>query len=209
MRIMVASAFIMGCLLTASCESTHVYDHQVETHPSQGDVRVIDGTAAKLVTSKKGISVVMDTKELKPGNVYTLWVAIMNKPEECAQAPKACKPPDVLKHTAKTQSDVTYGDGIIAGADGTGTFRSFIPVGEISNSWFGNGLQNPLEAEIHLVVNEHGPVIRRLLVSMLTSYRGGCRDKSLPPPFPQTAKSDGIPGPNSCRLVQDVIFQQK
>ena len=133
----------------------------------------------------------------------------MNKPEECAEAPKQCNPPDVLKHTAKTQSDVTYGDGILAGRDGTGTFRSSIPAGNITNSWFGNGLQNPLKAEIHLVVNAHGPVIRRLLESMLTSYRGSCRDKSLPPPFPKTAKSDGIPGPNSCRLVQDVIFQQE
>ena len=209
MRIITGSAFIMGCLVMASCVSTRVYDHQVETHPSQGDVRVIEGTAAKLVTSEKGISVVMDTKELNPGNVYTLWVVIVNKPEGCAQAPKACKPPDILKHTAKTQSDVTYGDGIIAGADGTGTFRSFIPAGKIGNSWFDNGLQNPLQAEIHLVVNDHGPVIPGMLVSMLTSYRAGCKDESLPPPFPQTAKSDGTPGPNSCRLVQDVIFQQK
>jgi hypothetical protein len=43
---------------------------------------------------------------------------------------------------------------------------------------------------------------------MLNTYRGGCSDESLPPPFPDTAKSDGEPGPNTCRLVQFTVFQQ-
>ena len=77
------------------------------------------------------------------------------------------------------------------------------------NTWFGNGYWNLLGAEIHLLINDHGPLVSHLAHSMLNSYRGGCRDESLPPPFPATAKADGTPGPNTCRLVQDVAFVQK
>jgi hypothetical protein len=77
------------------------------------------------------------------------------------------------------------------------------------NSWFGNGYWNLLGAEIHLVINDHGPLVSHLAHSMLNSYRGGCTDESLPPPFPATAKADGTPGPNTGRLVQDVAFVQK
>lgn len=199
----------IGFLVMSPFVDAGVYEHEIETHPSQGDVQVIEDTKAQLVTSEEGISVVMNTKELTPGNVYTLWFAIMNQPEACAEAPKPCKPPDVLEHTAETQSDVTYGDGIVASKDGTGTFRSFIPLGKEGYWWFGNGLQSPLKAEIHLILNDHGPVVQNKLTSMLTSYRGGCTDESLPKAFPPSAKSNGIPGPNPCKLVQDVIFQQQ
>jgi hypothetical protein len=48
-----------------------------------------------------------------------------------------------------------------------------------------------------------------MATTMLQSYRGGCTDESLPGAFPDTAKNDGIPGPNTCQLFQDVIFQQR
>ena len=63
------------------------------------------------------------------------------------------------------------------------------------------------KAEIHLVVNDHGPAIPGMVDEMLHTYRGGCTDDSLPPPFPATAKSDGAPGPNTCRLYQSATFQ--
>jgi hypothetical protein len=43
---------------------------------------------------------------------------------------------------------------------------------------------------------------------MLNTYRGGCSDDSLPPPFPDSAKADGEAGPNACRLIQDAVFMQ-
>jgi hypothetical protein len=206
MRKLAASALI-GVLLMSSSVYAGVYKHDVETHPSQGAVRTIQGATAQLITSDKGIAAVLDTKELTPGHVVTLWVAIINKPEACAQAP--CKAPDVLKNTAATHSDVTYGDGIIVGPDGTATFRTFIPAGKLSYSWFGNGLENPQGAEIHYVLNDHGPIIPEMAQSMITTSRGGCTSESLPKLWPASAKASGTPGPNKCRMVQDVIFQQE
>jgi len=43
---------------------------------------------------------------------------------------------------------------------------------------------------------------------MLNTYRSGCTDESLPASFPDTAKADGEPGPNTCALVQAAVFQQ-
>jgi len=84
-----------------------------------------------------------------------------------------------------------------------------LPAGDVENNpWFGNGFTNPTGAEIHLVINDHGPLIPEMADTMLNSYRGGCTDESLPGSFPETAKADGEPGPNTCALVQATIFQQ-
>lgn len=84
----------------------------------------------------------------------------------------------------------------------------FVPTGDIQSAWYGNGLTNPTGAEVHLVINDHGVVIPEMIATMLNSFRGGCTDESLPPPFPDTAKADGDPGPNACRLVQFAIISQ-
>ena len=101
-----------------------------------------------------------------------------------------------------------YADGLIAGADETGRFASYLPVGPLSQGWFGNGFDNPQGAEIHLVVNDHGPLLPEMAESMLGSARGGCVDQSFPADFPAAAFADGTPGPNTCRFVQAVIFTQ-
>ncbi|MCP4211993.1 MAG: hypothetical protein GY764_11015 [Halieaceae bacterium] len=95
------------------------------------------------------------------------------------------------------------------GESGEAHFAAFLPAGEVEDDpWFGNGFTNPTGAEIHLVINKHGPLITRRAGEMLNTYRGGCTDKSLPPSFPETAKVDGESGPNDCALVQAAIFQQ-
>ncbi|MDX1400699.1 MAG: hypothetical protein R3245_02155 [Kiloniellales bacterium] len=184
----------------------NIYHKEVETHPSQGDIRVIEGATAILSASEKGIFASISTKELVPGNAYTLWFVAINAPENCENSP--CKGSDVLKLSEKTQSDVGYGDGLVAGPDGKGEFATFVPVGKLRQAWIGHGLQKPLSAEIHLVLHDHGPLLADKVSTMIGSYRGGCRDESLPEIVPATAKSDGAPGPNDCKLVQDVIFIQ-
>lgn len=181
------------------------YEKEVETHPSQGDVRPIKGSKATLVTTEDGFFANLDTHELIPGNVYTLWLVAINEPGACETSP--CKPPDVLERTAETQADVGYGDGIIAESE-QGRLSSYQPVGQLRGAWFGNGLQKPQTAEIHLVVHDHGPLLPEMATTMLNTYRGGCTDETVPDAFPDTAKADGEAGPNACRLVQDVIFVQ-
>jgi len=198
----------MVYLLMSSSVFAGEYQGAMQTHPSQGPITTVSSTNAKVFTYKEGVALTLQTKKLTPGHAYTLWFAVMNKPEKCADAPEFCTSTDVLKNTKVTQSDVVYAGATIADENGEAFFNSFIESGEVAGFWFGRGLTHPLGAEIHLVINDHGPVLFDLVHSMLTSYRGGCTDESLPEAFPGTAKADGIAGPNSCRLVQMVRFKQ-
>jgi hypothetical protein len=204
---LIASMATLSCTnqLNAANVDAKVQEKIVLTHHSRGGEE-ITGTEAVLLTTQDSIFVSVATKDLIPGNAYTLWLVVINKPDACSKSP--CRPPDILEQTEATQSDVGYAGGLIARADGTGHFTAYQPVGTIPQAWYGNGLQDASGAEIHLVINDHGPVLGDMISTMLGSYRGGCTDASLPPPFPDTAKADGEPGPNKCALYQVVFFQQ-
>jgi hypothetical protein len=177
----------------------------VNWHPQSG-AGPVEGARATLNTTESGASFTFHARELNPGHVYTVWFVAINAPENCATS--ACTSADVLFNTAAVQADVTYGAGHVAGESGQAAFAGHIPAGDLPDGWFGNGFTNPLGADVHLVLNDHGLKIPELISNMLHTYRGGCTDESLPPPFPATAKADGIPGPNTCRLYQVAIFEQ-
>lgn len=182
-----------------------IEESAVTTHRSQGEVRTIEGATARLSRTAEGIFVGLETAGLTPGHAYTLLLAVMNDPGACESAP--CAPSDVVGRTAEVKADIVGdADGIIVGEDGTARFASFLPAGELPKAWFGNGLTNPEGAEVHLVVNDHGPYLPEHGAEMLTTYRGGCADEGIPGAFPDTAKADGAPGPNTCRMVQVAIF---
>ncbi len=184
----------------------HTYTKHVETHPSQGEVRVIDGAQATLVMTKAGAFASIQTSELVPGNAYTLWFVVVNEPRACENSP--CNAKDVLTRSDLTKADVGYADGLIAGPDGNGQFTAFRPLGALPQAWLGTGFEDPWGSEIHLVINDHGPLIAGREAEMTGSYRGGCTDQSIPAIMPATARADGAAGPNACKLVQDVIFVQ-
>lgn len=179
----------------------------VMTHPSQGDVVEIAGSNASLTSTPEGASMTVKTSHLSPGHAVTAWWVAINRPENCATAP--CTSKDVLNNTDVVKAEVTYAGGQIIGENGEASFSWQLPAGEAPNPWFGHGFTNPLGAEVHIVLNDHGPVIPEIRENMLSTYRGGCTDESLPAAFPATAKADGQPGPNTCRLFQVVIFQQQ
>lgn len=183
-----------------------VYSKVVETHPSQGDVREIDGSKASLLTTSEGVVASVETTGLTPGNAYTLWFVAINNPGACENKP--CKGSDVLGNSAAVESDVGYGDGVIAGPDGTATFTTHRRKGAIPQAWIGTGLTKPETAEIHLVIHDHGPLIAGREAEMIGTFRGACQEDSLSKMAPATARADGEPGPNACKLVQDVIFVQ-
>ncbi len=63
-------------------------------------------------------------------------------------------------------------------------------------------------AEVHLVLNDHGPALPEFMPGMIQTYRGGCSDSSpFPPIFRPKALADGEPGPNTCRLTQVAVFR--
>ena len=176
----------------------------VETHPSQGDMTMIEGSRAQLKTTEEGIFARLETSQLSPGHVLTMWVVVINNPAACESSP--CTGKDIFARTSEVLADVVYGDGIIVDSDGRGTFTAFQERGPLDGGWLGSGLTNPMGAEVVLVVNDHGPLIEGEEADMLTSYRGGCTEASIPGLFPATARALGKPGPNTCRLVQVAHF---
>jgi hypothetical protein len=176
----------------------------VATHPSQGPVTVVNGATARLTANDAGITVTVRTNGLDLKHAHTLWVIIINRPDLCLTSP--CTPNDVLTRTDIVEANVVYGGGRVVRSD-TSTFMAHLPVGEIEGGWYDHPLIDPRGAQVHLVINDHGPIIPGLTLEMTRTYRAGCTDASIPPLFPDTARADGTPGPNACRLVQTVLFE--
>jgi hypothetical protein len=194
--------------LSAQDQTVQITHAEVETIPANAEDApqpIADGEAT-LYTDENGATMVFMTSDLVPGNVYTAWWVIMNNPEVCASTP--CTPEDVIGNAAEVGTQITFADSLIADETGQATFAGHLPAGEIADGWYNQTFDDPMSAEIHIVINDHGPRIETALVSMLSSYRGGCTDESLPEPFPDSAKADGVAGRNACALVQDAIFVQ-
>lgn len=195
-------------LVTAQDSTVQMTSADVFTHPSQGDVQMVEGAHATLFTTEAGATMTFRTDLLEDGHVYTAWWVIVNNPEACSATP--CPTSEILGTSDLLQTEVTQADGILVSEEGAMEFAGFLAVGDVDvdEAWFGNGFTNPMGAEIHIVINDHGLLIPDMTDTMLNTYRGGCQDEGLPPPFPATAISDGEAGPNTCRLVQVAVFHQ-
>jgi hypothetical protein len=194
---------------TLATEYTLQVTHaDVFTHPSQGDVTQVEGAEAILYTTAEGAAMSFHTNNLEDNHVYTAWFVIINNPSACANTP--CTAGDVLTDSDKVEAEVVQADSILLSSTAPMQFSGFVAVGDVEsdNAWFGNGFTNPNGAEIHIIINDHGPLVDGMAATMLSSYRGGCQDEGLPSAFPETAISDGEAGPNTCRLIQYAIFQQ-
>lgn len=199
--------FLLASALAAAgaTEADTLRTSPVMTHPSQGEKAAVAGATSRLAVHSGGVFVNFETSGLTPGNVHTLWFVAINDPAQCET--ENCTSKDVLKRSDIVQSDVGYAGGVIVGDDGSASFNWFQAEGALDGGWFGNGLKNGDAAEIHLVVNDHGPVIDGRVDEMLSTYRDGCTDASIPAPMPDTARVQGEAGPNQCRLVQFTVFK--
>lgn len=199
----------LGMVLALSSNVAASASHQtvpIGWHPQSGMAGAVgSGAAAALVRRDNGVSFTFQTANLRPGNAYTVWFVVVNNPSACTTIP--CSAPDIILNPA-TNSQLTYGAGHIAGGAGQATFAGAFQAGALPDGWLaGRGLEQPLTAEIHLVLNDHGPALAAYLPDMIKTYRGGCSDASpFPAIFPATALADGEAGPNTCQLYQAAIF---
>jgi hypothetical protein len=206
----VAAATVTATIVVsaAAAAGADVQREPVRWHMQSGNPhmsQVGDGATAQLVRTENGISYSIRTEGLRAGHAYTLWVVVINNPAACTVIP--CSPPVDIIGSPATNSQVIYGGGHVVGGDGQAGFGGHLSTGPLPEGWLANrGLDNPLGAEVHLVLNDHGPVLTEFMPEMIQTYRAGCTDASLPGFFPASAKADGTPGPNTCRLWQVAIF---
>ncbi|MEO0712364.1 MAG: hypothetical protein AAFY37_00480 [Pseudomonadota bacterium] len=172
--------------------------------PSGMEPGPIDGTEALLHRSSAGISAQLRTTGLTPGHVVTLWVVAIQNPDLCAANP--CSPVEAMGEGVAMNTVAINGGGAVVDAEGAVRISSFLPSGAVTGNMFDSNLDAPETTEVHLVLHDHGPIIAGEEADMLGSYRGGCTDESIPPYYPASAMTDGLPGPNSCNTAQVALF---
>jgi hypothetical protein len=116
---------------------------------------------------------------LTPGSTYTMWAVVFNEPDGCVDG---CDEGDLFNAAAVV--DVLYVAGNIAGGAGTSTFSGRRMAGDNSGSLFAAlgapapGLVDPIGAEVHLIVRDHGPAVPGLVPAQIQSFEGGCTPAS-------------------------------
>ena len=182
---------------TASASATS--PRQISPVRLFSDGSVVAHGWSSLRTMPDRASVDLHTRKLPAGDAVTLWWVIFNHPENCAHGVGGLRCGEGDLNVASVEASVLYADGQIIRAGGIANYRATRTVGDTSGALFGNGLTNPLGADIHLVVHDHGPVIPGLEFEMTHSFGAGCNN--VPP-------GTGTPGPNTCRDVQFSAHEQ-
>jgi len=174
------------------------------------DGPMVEGAESTLVRMEHGFYATFNAVELEPGDAYTMWWVIFNKPENCSDG--ECGLNDAFLFDANgdqlltdegapqwnfpahaaTEFALGRATGSVIDADGTAEFRAHLPVGDDNEFDFGPGLLNPFTAEVHLVIRTHSQMIPGLLHEQLNTPWGGC-----PEGWPK----------DPCRNVQVAIHQ--
>lgn len=172
--------------------------------PSGMPPEPIEGSQALLHRSAEGASVFVETSGLTPGHAVTVWFVAMQSPENCERNP--CSPMDAMGRAEEMDTVAINGGGTVVDSDGHIRVSAFLPVGEVTGNFYDTTFSDPANSEYHIVVHDHGPLIAELAADMLSSFRGGCTLESVPPFYPDSSRTDGEGGPNSCVTRQVALF---
>jgi hypothetical protein len=130
-------------------------------------IQKIPGAFSVLYRNDTGAAMRIDTRDL-PSGTYTVWWIIWNDPGVCSAVP--CGLGDLFK----PGNDLGFATGgIVASANGKFTPAAGLTVGDLKNMLLGVGLTDPHGAEIHLVVQWHGPIDPEVVHLQMQSPPGG------------------------------------
>lgn len=187
-RISLMALFSIFSLLSA-CDTVTVEDNGLSAESTiAGNGRATTSTiytfaenaetgSSILRRNNSAISANVSTSQLTENYTYTLWWVVFDEPQNCT-AP-SCGSDDVADAMAggPNAADLSIlgaADGSLVGADGKAYYTGKLAKGDASKAIFGNGLDNPLTAEIHYVIRSHGPAIPGLVQEQITTFNGGC-----------------------------------
>lgn len=172
-----AAALALGATLALPARAEQSVQTTASVYPWW--VRENPVGVATLIRDSSGLTAIVHTSGLPPGQAVTLWFIVINKPENCSTSPCAL-PADVF--AATTEGDFHLGNGHVIGNNGTATFAGRLNVGETAGSGRieigmgpANPLTNPFGAEVVLALHVHGPAQQgAALHSQISTYLGGC-----------------------------------
>jgi hypothetical protein len=122
--------------------------------------------------NNNGATIKVNATDLEPGHTYTMWVVYFNDSRECSEG---CNGPDL----EAADGGVLFGNGQVAGGNGTATFTARLNAGDTADSTPPPPFAfAPYEVdeynEIHVVIRSHGPTISGEVGEQINSYLGGC-----------------------------------
>ncbi len=167
----------------------------------------VEGTTAILEKGPFGAAMAIKSSGLTPGDVVTVWWVAIQNPGVCAANP--CTPAETMVDGTVSDSVVSLAASGVVGEDGTISLAGFLPVGDVEGNFFETTFHSPEQAEYHLPIHNHGPLDPSIADEMLSSFRAGCTDESIPAYYPQTALADGTKGNFACKTVQVVSFPEE
>lgn len=144
-----------------------------------GEGKPVARSSSNYIAYEDGISATLDTTGLVPGHAVTMWWVVFNQPDLCTNGAGGlrCGEPDLLimGGDEAIEGTVLFAAGHIVGPDGAGHYGSALATGDTSGVMVdGPGLTNPLGADVHLVLRDHGPMQAGLFDDALGTYGGGC-----------------------------------
>jgi len=167
---------------------------------------LVESASASLLRNPSGVRMNIHTNDLEPGDTFTIWWVIFNNPDECENPVgdlTECSEPDLFN--PDTGPSILYAAGNIVGGNGKSNFSGALQVNDLDGCqppWddfdlCGDGLEDPYNAEIHLVVRTHGPKIPGMVNDQINTFAGGCT--------PESSFGAGD-GPNECADLQFAAF---
>ena len=159
------------------------------------DGSVIPEAEANLRRMDHGVAAEMNTVGLRPGHAVTLWWVVFNEPRNCSN--NACGDDDVFLMNPDgsfvempdgsepinaagleaAQISLMYADGHVIDVHGRAQYQARLPVGDTSSAIFGPGLIDPANAEVHLILRDHGRPRPGQLDDMIYTMNGGCSER--------------------------------
>ncbi len=123
------------------------------------DGSVVPGSSSVLTTNLSGATMTLHTSQLPPGHAITVWWVIFNNPDECTAGVGGLRCGEGDLFDPDVDASVVFAAGHLIGRSGKGNWGGWLGVGDTDGEiWGGPGLINPLGADIHLVVHDHGVV---------------------------------------------------
>ena len=136
---------------------------EVSNHVIFNTSDIVDG-ATILIRDVRNrvINATITSRALDPDTAYSIWWAVFNNPQFCAEA-FSCKVSDleVFGGDPRIKASVFWGGGFVSDGFGTANTSLRLTPGRTQRELFAqtqdHGLKNFWDSEIHVVLRSHGP----------------------------------------------------
>jgi hypothetical protein len=218
--LLMTLGLLVGVLAAPGAAKTNVLDGPADSWISdpdgndgtngteRGDPVIGSSGTAKL--NQGGATITVKATGLEPGHTYTMWVVYFNDSNDCDGG---CNGPDFFKGAG---GGVLFGDGKVAGGNGTATFTARLNTGDNAGEivpapdppppFAGAAYEAGEDNEFHVVIRSHGPKIAGEVGAQLHTFIGGC-DTEVGPQPPGTPGDFPVPSASGeCGDVQLYVF---